>query len=62
MSDLLSQPLTLPCGVQIPNRLAKAAMTEGLATAAGGGLAKCGPRAFGAGNNGNLISYLNPLP
>ncbi|KAA1191844.1 NADH:flavin oxidoreductase/NADH oxidase family protein [Pseudohalioglobus sediminis] len=35
MSDLLSQPLTLPCGVQIPNRLAKAAMTEGLATAAG---------------------------
>jgi 2,4-dienoyl-CoA reductase-like NADH-dependent reductase (Old Yellow Enzyme family) len=27
----LCQPLTLPCGVEIPNRLAKAAMTEGLA-------------------------------
>jgi 2,4-dienoyl-CoA reductase-like NADH-dependent reductase (Old Yellow Enzyme family) len=26
----LSSPLTLPCGVEIPNRLAKAAMTEGL--------------------------------
>ncbi len=29
---LLSQPLQLPCGVELPNRLAKAAMTEGLAT------------------------------
>ena len=27
----IAQPLTLPCGVQIPNRLVKAAMTEGLA-------------------------------
>ncbi len=27
----LDQPLTLPCGAVIPNRLAKAAMTEGLA-------------------------------
>ena len=27
----LSEPLLLPCGVQLPNRLAKAAMTEGLA-------------------------------
>lgn len=27
----LDQPLTLPCGAQLPNRLAKAAMTEGLA-------------------------------
>lgn len=35
MSDLLTQPLTLPCGASIPNRLAKAAMTEGLATADG---------------------------
>ncbi len=32
MSDLLSQPLSLPCGVTLTNRLAKAAMTEGLAT------------------------------
>ena len=31
----LSQQLLLPCGVQLPNRLAKAAMTEGLATANG---------------------------
>ncbi len=35
MSDLLSQPLQLPCGAVLPNRIAKAAMTEGLATAAG---------------------------
>lgn len=28
----LAQPLTLPCGAVIPNRLCKAAMTEGLAT------------------------------
>ena len=35
MSNLLAQPLTLPCGAVIPNRLAKAAMTEGLATARG---------------------------
>ncbi len=27
----LSQPLTLPCGVVLPNRIGKAAMTEGLA-------------------------------
>lgn len=31
--DLLAQPFTLPCGVTLPNRLAKAAMTEGLADA-----------------------------
>jgi 2,4-dienoyl-CoA reductase-like NADH-dependent reductase (Old Yellow Enzyme family) len=29
----LSQPLRLPCGVVLPNRIAKAAMTEGLADA-----------------------------
>ena len=32
---MLDQHLTLPCGVQIKNRLCKAAMTEGLATAQG---------------------------
>jgi 2,4-dienoyl-CoA reductase-like NADH-dependent reductase (Old Yellow Enzyme family) len=32
MSDILAQPLTLPCGATLANRLAKAAMTEGLAT------------------------------
>jgi 2,4-dienoyl-CoA reductase-like NADH-dependent reductase (Old Yellow Enzyme family) len=31
----LSTPLTLPCGSTIPNRLAKGAMTEGLARAGG---------------------------
>jgi len=35
MSDTLAQSLTLPCGAVIPNRLAKAAMTEGLATSSG---------------------------
>ncbi len=30
-SPLLSEPLTLPCGAVLPNRIAKAAMTEGLA-------------------------------
>ncbi len=35
MSDLLSQPLQLPCGAVLPNRIAKAAMTEGLADGAG---------------------------
>ena len=32
MTVSLAEPLTLPCGASIPNRLAKAAMTEGLAT------------------------------
>ena len=31
----LNQPLTLPCGTALPNRLAKAAMTEGLAEPGG---------------------------
>ncbi len=35
MSNILAQPVTLPCGAVIPNRLAKAAMTEGLATPRG---------------------------
>lgn len=35
MSDLLAQPLTLPCGAVLSNRIAKAAMTEGLADASG---------------------------
>jgi 2,4-dienoyl-CoA reductase-like NADH-dependent reductase (Old Yellow Enzyme family) len=32
---MLSETLTLPCGAVLPNRLAKAAMTEGLATSEG---------------------------
>jgi 2,4-dienoyl-CoA reductase-like NADH-dependent reductase (Old Yellow Enzyme family) len=35
MSTVLQKSLTLPCGAIIPNRLAKAAMTEGLATMRG---------------------------
>ena len=35
MSSVIAQPLTLPCGAVLPNRLAKAAMTEGLASPAG---------------------------
>jgi 2,4-dienoyl-CoA reductase-like NADH-dependent reductase (Old Yellow Enzyme family) len=31
MADILATPLTLPCGAKLPNRIAKAAMTEGLA-------------------------------
>jgi 2,4-dienoyl-CoA reductase-like NADH-dependent reductase (Old Yellow Enzyme family) len=30
--SLLSEPLALPCGAILPNRIAKAAMTEGMAT------------------------------
>ena len=30
-ADVLAQPLRLPCGALLPNRLCKAAMTEGLA-------------------------------
>ena len=33
MSDPLAQPLRLPCGVVLANRLCKAAMTEGLGDA-----------------------------
>ena len=33
MTKPLTLPLTLPCGVTLPNRVAKAAMTEGLADA-----------------------------
>ncbi|MCU0883164.1 MAG: NADH:flavin oxidoreductase/NADH oxidase family protein [Hyphomonadaceae bacterium] len=35
MTATLSTPLPLPCGATLPNRLAKAAMTEGLADSAG---------------------------
>ena len=32
---MIEQPLSLPCGVTLANRLCKSAMTEGLATPAG---------------------------
>lgn len=35
MNNTLTQTLQLPCGAELPNRLAKAAMTEGLATPQG---------------------------
>ena len=35
MSKVLAQAMTLPCGAILPNRIVKAAMTEGLATAQG---------------------------
>ena len=35
MSNRLAQPLHLPCGAVLPNRISKAAMTEGLATKEG---------------------------
>jgi 2,4-dienoyl-CoA reductase-like NADH-dependent reductase (Old Yellow Enzyme family) len=35
MPTILAQPLALPCGAVLPNRLAKAAMTEGLASPLG---------------------------
>ncbi|MBS0471251.1 MAG: NADH:flavin oxidoreductase/NADH oxidase family protein [Proteobacteria bacterium] len=34
MSDRLAEPLTLPCGVVLSNRIAKAAMSEGMSDAA----------------------------
>ncbi|HVJ55303.1 MAG TPA: NADH:flavin oxidoreductase/NADH oxidase family protein [Aliidongia sp.] len=34
MTNLLSTPLDLPCGARLPNRLVKAAMSEGMADAA----------------------------
>jgi 2,4-dienoyl-CoA reductase-like NADH-dependent reductase (Old Yellow Enzyme family) len=34
-TNSLAEPLTLPCGATLPNRIAKAAMTEGLATPQG---------------------------
>ena len=35
MNSSLAQPLHLPCGHTLPNRLGKSAMTEGLADAQG---------------------------
>lgn len=35
MTNLLDQTLALPCGAELPNRLAKAAMTEGMASPLG---------------------------
>ncbi|MFN9579378.1 MAG: NADH:flavin oxidoreductase/NADH oxidase family protein [Novosphingobium sp.] len=55
---MLDQPLTLPCGAVLPNRLAKAAMTEGLADPLGRPTAELGRlyRVWGAGGCGLLLS------
>lgn len=51
MTSLLAQPLTLPCGATVANRLSKAAMTEGLATADGVPTAKLN-RLYGIWSDG----------
>lgn len=55
---MLDQPLTLPCGAVLPNRLAKAAMTEGLADPLGQPTAELEQlyRVWGAGGCGLLLS------
>ena len=55
---MLDQPLTLPCGAVLPNRLAKAAMTEGLADPLGSPTAELERlyRVWGAGGCGLLLS------
>ncbi|NCU10719.1 MAG: NADH:flavin oxidoreductase/NADH oxidase family protein, partial [Sphingomonadaceae bacterium] len=55
---MIETPLTLPCGQVLPNRLAKAAMTEGLADPAGRPTAELEQlyRVWGAGGCGVLLS------
>lgn len=54
----LSTPLTLPCGLEIPNRIGKAAMTEGLADADGsaGERIERAYRTWAEGGSGLLIT------
>jgi 2,4-dienoyl-CoA reductase-like NADH-dependent reductase (Old Yellow Enzyme family) len=63
VTEVLAEPLTLPSGEVLPNRLVKAAMTEGLADASGGvspGLLRLYARWAGAGC-GLLISGNVPV-
>ena len=55
---MLDQPLTLPCGAVLPNRLSKAAMTEGLADPLGRPTEELERlyRVWGAGGAGMLLS------
>lgn len=55
---MIEQPLTLACGAVLPNRLAKAAMTEGLADPAGRPTPELDRlyRIWGAGGAGMLLS------
>lgn len=55
---MLNQPLTLPCGAVVPNRICKAAMTEGLAHPDGSASAELA-RLYGLwsdGGSGILLS------
>ena len=54
----LSDPVTLPCGAVLPNRIAKAAMTEGLAAGDNRGNARFVElyRRWGAGGAGLLVT------
>jgi 2,4-dienoyl-CoA reductase-like NADH-dependent reductase (Old Yellow Enzyme family) len=58
MASILADPLTLPCGVTLPNRLAKAAMTEGLADIYGRATGELDRLylAWGDGGSGLLLS------
>ena len=58
MTDLLGSGLSLPCGLVLPNRLAKAAMTEGLADPHGRPTAELQRlyRTWGEGGCGLLIT------
>lgn len=57
-TEILSRPLTLPCGSVLPNRLAKAAMTEGLADGSNTANARFETlyRRWGAGGAGLLVT------
>ncbi|MEE9432912.1 MAG: NADH:flavin oxidoreductase/NADH oxidase family protein [Sphingorhabdus sp.] len=58
MTDILAQPLILPCGATIPNRLGKAAMTEGLADHQGRPTAKL-ERLYGVWSDGGAGMLLS---
>ena len=56
--SLLAQPLALPCGATLPNRLVKAAMTEGLADPQGVPTAEL-ERLYGIWSNGGAGMLLS---
>jgi 2,4-dienoyl-CoA reductase-like NADH-dependent reductase (Old Yellow Enzyme family) len=58
MTGPLQQTLTLPCGAVLPNRIAKAAMTEGLATPGGVPTADLG-RLYGVWSDGGAGMLLS---
>ena len=58
MGDFLNQPCDLPCGAILSNRLAKAAMTEGLATPDGVPTAEL-ERLYGIWSDGGAAMLLS---